>query len=310
MSSSPPSLILSPRVLPDDVLFGIFSYCNGDDLREFSQVSRAFRAVSQDDYLWKVIYWRRFGSYPSRRGKSCREEYDQKDKMIVSIADECTIAHNHLPYWRRANDPRSVFGAVALLHAVSWLHVLGALRGVHTGKYNVIWRLAVMPRAQHLFNVKFSAETRERGCISASELPYSASLVEFGSDYFDFVLPQPIEITDPFEDVIFQCKAATGEWKTGITFCSVRLALVEATTASRARTWGNGSGLSSIRFTKEQRKTMDNRQMKNVRSKPGASYRPWRPWTTFQWYEVVSIGTICIIIAAVLVQLFFAKTRK
>ncbi|KAJ2071227.1 hypothetical protein GGH13_003490 [Coemansia sp. S155-1] len=77
-----------------------------------------------------------------------------------------------------------------------------------------------MPRAQNIFGITFSAETQRRGRKSESQLPRSASLFEFGSDYFDFVLPNPIEITDPFEDVIVQCKCESHEWKTGITLCS------------------------------------------------------------------------------------------
>ncbi|KAJ1652109.1 hypothetical protein GGF38_005433, partial [Coemansia sp. RSA 25] len=83
----PPSPALSLGLLPDDVLFGIFSYCNGDDLREFSKVNRAFRGVSQDDYLWKVLFWERFALYPSGREASYREEYDQRDQLIVCIAE-------------------------------------------------------------------------------------------------------------------------------------------------------------------------------------------------------------------------------
>ncbi|KAJ2814468.1 hypothetical protein GGI24_006379, partial [Coemansia furcata] len=75
-----------------------------------------------------------------------------------------------------------------------------------------------MPRAQNIFGINFSAATRRRGRISESHLPRDASLLEFGSDYFDFVLPQPIEITDPFEDVFVQCKCESLEWKTNITF--------------------------------------------------------------------------------------------
>ncbi|KAJ2085657.1 hypothetical protein GGI09_006835 [Coemansia sp. S100] len=77
-----------------------------------------------------------------------------------------------------------------------------------------------MPRAQNIFGINFSAETQRRGRKSESQLPRSASLFEFGSDYFDFVLPNPIEITDPFEDVMVQCKCESHEWKTGITLCS------------------------------------------------------------------------------------------
>ncbi|KAJ2403692.1 F-box only protein 11, partial [Coemansia sp. RSA 2530] len=152
--------------LPDDVLFGIFSYCNGDDLRELSGVCQSFRAVSQDDYLWKTIYQKRFDRDPPLLGVPYRDQYDRK---------------------------------------------------VHTGKYNVVWRMSVMPRAQNIFDINFSAETRRRGRISESQLPRNASLLEFGSDYFDFVLPQPIEIIDPFEDVIVQCKCESHEWKTNIT---------------------------------------------------------------------------------------------
>ncbi|KAJ2864025.1 hypothetical protein GGH94_003204 [Coemansia aciculifera] len=236
--------------LPDDVLFGIFSYCNGDDLREFSRVNRSFRAVAQDDYLWKTIYQERFNRDPSRQeSMPYRKQYDHEDQLILCIAEECTIAHDRLPYWRRADDPRSAFGTVALLHAVSWLHVFGTLRGVHTGKYNVVWRMSAMPRAQNIFGIKFSAETRRRCRRSESQLPHSASLLEFGSDYFDFVLPKPIEITDPFEDVIVQCKCESHEWKTGITLCSVRLVLIEATTEGRARALGNSSiDLALLRF--------------------------------------------------------------
>ncbi|KAJ2492648.1 hypothetical protein IWW37_001259 [Coemansia sp. RSA 2050] len=296
--------------LPDDVLFGIFSYCNGDDLREFSRVCQIFQAVSQDDYLWKTIYQKRFDRDPPLQGVPYRDQYDQEDQLMLSVAEECAIVHDRLPYWRRAEDPRSAFGTVALLHAVSWLHVLGTLRGVHTGKYNVVWRMSVMPRAQNIFDINFSAETRRRGRISESQLPRNASLIEFGSDYFDFVLPQPIEITDPFEDVIVQCKCESHEWKTNITLCSVRLVLTEATTTEgRARALGKTSGYSSIGLTGKNGRSVRARRLKNLRSVPGASYRPWRPWSTFAWYEAALIGVFGISVAAILVQLFLDKTR-
>ncbi|KAJ2583010.1 hypothetical protein GGH95_001230 [Coemansia sp. RSA 1836] len=167
-----------------------------------------------------------------------------------------------------------------------------------------------MPHAKRLFDIKFSAETKRRGRVSESQLPHSTSLLEFGSDYFDFVLPRPIEITDSFEDVVLRCEYSSLEWKTGVILCSVRLVLVEATTEGRARTQANSSSLDTTRLTGRQRKFMSYLRLKNVRSTPGASYRPWRPWTTFQWYEVASIGIACILIAAVLVQLFIDKTRK
>ncbi|KAJ2024475.1 hypothetical protein GGI06_000979 [Coemansia sp. S85] len=227
----------------------------------------------------------------------------------MSVAEECAIVHDRLPYWRRAEDPRSAFGTVALLHAVSWLHVFGTLRGVHTGKYNVVWRMSVMPRAQNIFDINFSAETRRRGRISESQLPRNASLLEFGSDYFDFVLPQPIEIIDPFEDVIVQCKCESHEWKTNITLCSVRLVLIEPTTEARARALTKISGPGSERLTEKYGRSVHARRLKNLRSVPGASYRPWRPWSTFAWYEAALIGAFGISIAAVLVQLFLDKTR-
>ncbi|KAJ1821325.1 hypothetical protein LPJ60_002684 [Coemansia sp. RSA 2675] len=215
--------------LPDDVLFGIFSYCNGDDLRELSGVCQSFRAVSQDDYLWKTIYQKRFDRDP--------------------------------------------------------------------------------PLLGNIFDISFSAETRRRGRISEAQLPRNASLLEFGSDYFDFVLPQPIEITDPFEDVIVQCKCESHEWKTNITLCSVRLVLIEPTTEARARALTKISGPGSERLTEKYGRSVHARRLKNLRSVPGASYRPWRPWSTFAWYEAALIGAFGISIAAVLVQLFLDKTR-
>ncbi|KAI8325468.1 hypothetical protein GQ54DRAFT_237575, partial [Martensiomyces pterosporus] len=145
--------------LPEDVLFAVFAWCNGDDLHAFSQVNRKFRAISRDDYLWRLLFRKRFHRDPEGSAPTYREEYYMNDHLILNISEECDIAHNRAPYWARAEDPRSVFGRVALLNAVSWLHVSGTLRGVHTGTYNAIWRLFVLPRAQHIFDINFRAET-------------------------------------------------------------------------------------------------------------------------------------------------------
>ncbi|KAJ2538091.1 hypothetical protein EV175_006537, partial [Coemansia sp. RSA 1933] len=60
----------SITTLPDDVLFRVFALCNGDDLHAFSEVNRNFRVVAQDDFLWRVIYRRRFGEEPGSRAWS------------------------------------------------------------------------------------------------------------------------------------------------------------------------------------------------------------------------------------------------
>ncbi|KAJ2568199.1 hypothetical protein IW140_004105 [Coemansia sp. RSA 1813] len=107
----------SITTLPDDVLFRVFALCNGDDLRAFAEVSRNFRIVAQDDFLWRVIYRRRFGEEPDSRAQSYQEQYNDRDCLILSIAYNCKIAHSHPPYWRFSTDSRSVFGTVALLNA-------------------------------------------------------------------------------------------------------------------------------------------------------------------------------------------------
>ncbi|KAJ1811512.1 hypothetical protein LPJ75_004113 [Coemansia sp. RSA 2598] len=143
-------------------------------------------------------------------------------RMIMCIAEECTIAHLRFPHWETVQDPRSVFGTVARLHAVSWLHVFGTLRGIHTGSYRVVWRLAVLPRAQCVFNIVFRAKTKNKRLVEA-RLPHNIRLLEFGSDYFDFVLSDLLEVTEPFEDVDVECKCTSREWKTNLMLCSVRL---------------------------------------------------------------------------------------
>ncbi|KAJ2385451.1 hypothetical protein GGI23_006708, partial [Coemansia sp. RSA 2559] len=92
-----------------------FALCNGDDLRTFSAVSRGFRAVAQDDFLWRVIYRRRFDEDPGSRTPSYQEQYNDRGCSILSIVDNCEIAHGHPPYWRFPADSRSIFGNVALL---------------------------------------------------------------------------------------------------------------------------------------------------------------------------------------------------
>ncbi|KAJ2724399.1 hypothetical protein GGI07_002000 [Coemansia sp. Benny D115] len=167
------------------------------------------------------------------------------------------------------------------------------MTGVHTGKYRVIWRLSVMPRAQYVFDISFRAET-ERGHLVESNLPRNARLLEFGSDYFDFVLSELLEVHDPFEDVIVECKSTSTDWKTNIALCSVRLEPVIDKTrhASPIYHWmdddcsvdllPHGRAGRQVLMTKEGRGRLRLRRLRNLRSSPGASYRPWEPWTTFR----------------------------
>ncbi|KAJ1898253.1 hypothetical protein LPJ66_002871 [Kickxella alabastrina] len=291
--------------LPDDVLFGIFAFCNGNDLLEFSKVNRAFRATSHDDYLWKVLFKKRFGYSPEPHLRKYRSQYTGNERTILSIADECEIAHDRLPHWDKVNDPRSVFGRVALLHAVSWLHVWGSLKGVHTGKYRVIWRLSVMPRAQYVFDISFRAKTQLKRMVE-SHLPQNSRLLEFGSDYFDFVLPDLLEVTEPFEDVHVECKCTSQDWKTNIALCSVRLEPVGgSSTREQQSRWER----QLARMGKDGRGGLRLLRLRNLRSRPGASYRPWQPWTAFRWYESVFVAAFFMLVAVVFALLLLSRTK-
>ncbi|PIA18948.1 hypothetical protein COEREDRAFT_95683 [Coemansia reversa NRRL 1564] len=152
--------------LPYEILLRVFSLCNGDDLRTLSEVDHRFRSVCNDSHLWKTLYQRRTGHVPKDNTCSYRDQYDQHDRLILSITNDCEVTHNHPPYWDKLEDRRSLFGRAMILHAVSWLHVSGWLRGVHAGRYRVVWRLFILPHAANIFDIDFRAET-STGCSLA-----------------------------------------------------------------------------------------------------------------------------------------------
>ncbi|KAI9505743.1 hypothetical protein GGI25_002355 [Coemansia spiralis] len=295
----------SIAALPDDLLFRIFALCNGDDLRALSEVSRRFWLIAKDDFLWRVIYRKRFGEEPAiDRTRTYQSQYNSKDCLILAVAEDCEIAHGRPPYWTRASDPRSVFGKVALLHAVSWLHVHGQLAGVHSGKYRVVWRLSVLPRAQYIFDILFRAKSA-RGSTVESQLPLSASLLNFGSDYFDFVIPDILDVKAPFEDVLVECTCTSPEWKTNIALCSVRLEPVgDSTRAQRAR----AISCYSARGAGDRRSEQQLRRLGKSRLQPGAAYRPWQPWSMSSWVETVFMALFCLLLAVLFAQLLLEKT--
>ncbi|KAJ2506553.1 hypothetical protein H4217_008999 [Coemansia sp. RSA 1939] len=264
--------------LPDDVLFRIFALCNGDDLRSLSEVNRAFRAVAQDGFLWKVIYRKRFYSEPDSGSRPCQDQYNDRDCLALSVADSCEIVHGHPPYWRFSVDSRSVFGKVALLNGVSWLSVQGRLQGVHTGKYRAVWRLFVLPHARNIFDIRFSAQTSLSRTVEG-RLPPNASLLEFGSDYFDFVIPGVLVVKAPFENVLLECTCTSREWKTNIALCSARLEPVDDTPrARRARARVMIGNALTSQNNVDARKQL--RRLGNSRLQPGAAYNLWKPWST------------------------------
>ncbi|KAJ1958430.1 hypothetical protein EC988_000305 [Linderina pennispora] len=289
--------------LPDDVLFHVFSFCNGDDISAFSQVCRQFRQVCDDDYLWKQLFLRRFGHAPEGNLGTYKAEYYERERTILSVADDCTIAHNHNPYWQTIDDHRSIFGRVSLLHAVSWLHVFGELHGVHSGTYNVIWRLSVLPRAQHIFDINFRAEAN--GNITESQLPESANLLDFGSDYFDFVLPEPLVVSKPFEDVAVECRCTTNTWKSNLKLCSVRLEPIDERRRGQRLRWAE-----QVKRSAQASNGNRPRQIRFLRSRPGASYRLWKPWIQRQWYEAGFIAMFCAMALALFAHILFTHTAK
>ncbi|KAJ2226170.1 hypothetical protein H4R99_006829 [Coemansia sp. RSA 1722] len=221
----------------------------------------------------------------------------------MCISDECTIAHLRAPHWEIAQDPRSVFGKVALLHAVSWLHVFGTFCGIHTGTYRIVWRLAVLPRAQCVFDIAFRAKA-QNGLLAEAHLPRNAQLLEFGSDYFDFVLPDLLKVTDPFEDIDIECKCTSRDWKTNLMLCSVRLEPVDSISRSLERGWTH----QLLKIDGGYRSGRRLRRLQNLRSEPGASYRPWQPWTSFRWYESASMVLFFVVLAITFAQLLWSRT--
>ncbi|KAJ1645070.1 hypothetical protein LPJ64_003291, partial [Coemansia asiatica] len=216
--------------------------------------------------------------------------------------EECTIAHLRNPHWEIAQDPRSVFGKVALLHAVSWLHVSGTFRGIHTGKYRVVWRLAVLPRAQCVFDIVFQAKT-QNGHLIEAQLPHNVRLLEFGSDYFDFVLSDMLDVTEPFEDVDVECKCTSRDWKTNLMLCSVRLEPVQCISRSQKRGWAR----QLLKIDNENHGGRRLRPLKNISALPGASYRPWQPWTAFRWYESATMALFFVVLALAFAQLLLSR---
>ncbi|KAJ2765434.1 hypothetical protein IWQ56_004098 [Coemansia nantahalensis] len=218
------------------------------------------------------------------------------DRLALGIARDCNIVHNRPPYWSTLEDRRGMFGQLALLVAVSWLHVSGRLTGVHAGAYRVVWRLAVFPHATNVFDIDFRAET-SAGSVSESRLPFNASLQLFGSDLFDFALPQPLVIAAPFEDVLLECKETATNWKTNIALCSVRL-----------------EPISALPFTKRYRENSrrmvlgpSGAEAAHTRAAPahppppGAGYRLWKPWTLAD-----RCGSVCMALFGVAIAVGFA----
>ncbi|KAJ2368920.1 hypothetical protein H4S01_001314 [Coemansia sp. RSA 2610] len=300
-----------------------------------------FWALCQDNHLWKVLLRKRTGQVPPDSIDSYRRLYDEEgtvgllvgemlnsqknaklppklsrgglltiqlyrlvDQLVLSIADDCEIAHNHQPYWRQRDDQRGLFGRVSVLIAVSWLHVTGRIRGIHAGKYRVIWRLSAMPRASNIFDIDFIA-TSTSGYVTESQLPFSSNLLEFGSDYFDFVLPQPLIVSDPFEDVLLECKSTSQDWKSNLTLCSVRLEPIDRRPyAQRYRRNGHREILANNVEVRSHR-----RRLSAAKSRPGANYRLWKPWKVHQWYEEVLLAMFAAAIAAFFAYLLLDGTR-
>ncbi|KAJ2083635.1 hypothetical protein H4R24_000693 [Coemansia sp. RSA 988] len=225
------------------------------------------------------------------------------DQLILSIADDCEIAHNHPPYWDKLEDRRGLFGKVMILNAVSWLHVSGWLRGVHAGKYRIVWRLFILPQAANIFDIDFCAET-SMGCVCESQLPYKAGLLEFGSDYFDFALPSPLKITAPFEDVHLECKSTSSIWKTNIALCSVRLEPIDQSPhALRYRQSGYRAVVSDRNIPKPLQ-----HHLKSSAWQSGVNYHLWKPWRMANQYETVCLSVFAALAATVFAYLLLSQT--
>ncbi|KAJ2159617.1 hypothetical protein GGF46_002901 [Coemansia sp. RSA 552] len=283
------------ELLPDEVLFSVFACCNGDDVRAFSEAN---------DHLWKVLLAKRVGHIPAGTEQTYRELYDEQDRLALGIADQCEIARNRLPYWDSHADPRALFGRVASLIAVDWLHVAGTLRGVHMGRYRVIWRLSILPRASNIFGIEFSAKA-SGDRRTASQLPYDASVLDFGSDFFDFALPLPLEITAPFEDVLLECKSISNEWKSSMAFCSVRLEPIDSRPYTQRYI---RNGCRSILYRADVIRTQHRRRGSAAPTK-GPRYRPWQPWKLHNTCETASMAVFGAIVCILFAYLLVSKTR-
>ncbi|KAJ2443974.1 hypothetical protein IWW46_002255 [Coemansia sp. RSA 2440] len=164
--------------------------------------------------------------------------------------------------------------------------------------------MSVLPHASNIFDIKFSGKTSQ-GHTTESRLPFNNGVLEFGSDYFDFVLPQQLVVTAPFEDVLLECKCTSQEWKSNLVLCSVRLDPVDTQPyAQRYRQNGQRAVLTN---TKDS--NLPHRQLESMRPRVGASYRLWKPWTVYSLYEEISLAMFAIVIAVAFAYMLLNGTK-